>query len=95
MESDVVADLGLQAYQKNASTADTNAYYIDLGKPAAVGLECGAWERGCVGASGSKAGASVQGCDGIHPRGGTEASARHGELAAMLAVQAALAMGSA
>jgi len=50
---------------------------------AALGLECGSWEKGCVGAYGSKAGTSRQGCDGIHPRGGTHKSARHGELGAM------------
>jgi len=72
--------------------ADPKAFYIDLGRDAAVGLECGAWEHGCVGAYGSKAGASIAGCDGIHPRGGSVASARHGELGAMLAVQATLAM---
>ena len=36
-------------------------------------------------------GRSRQGCDGIHPRGGTLAEARHGELGAMLAVKVVLA----
>ena len=57
---------GFDAYQKLASAPDKNSFYIDLGKPAAIGLECGAWERGCVGAYGSQAGSSIQGCDGIH-----------------------------
>lgn len=39
--------------------------------------------RGCVGAYGTESiGASLAGCDGIHPRGGTNETARHGELGA-------------
>lgn len=71
---------------------DTRTYLIDLGREAADGLECGSWESGCVGAYGSKPGAAVQSCDGIHPLGGTKDRARHGELGSMLAVQAALAL---
>jgi hypothetical protein len=67
---------------------------VSTGREAALGLECGSWERGCVGAFGSQAGPSMQGCDGIHPRGGTHAAARHGELGAQLAVAAALAMAN-
>lgn len=81
---------GFEAYQ--AATPDKKTYFLDLGREAAIGLECGAWEHGCVGAYGSTAGASMQGCDGIHPLGGTQAAARHGELGAMLATQAVLAM---
>jgi hypothetical protein len=81
---------GFDAYQ--AKNEDPHTYFIDLGRDAAIGLECGSWERGCVGAFGSQAGGSMQGCDGIHPRGGTHAAARHGELGAMLATQAVLAM---
>ena len=81
---------GFDAYQ--AAQHDAKAFFIDLGREAAIGLECGAWERGCVGAWGSQAGSSLQGCDGIHPRGGTHAAARHGELGAMLATQAVLAL---
>jgi len=81
---------GFSAYQANSP--DKRTFFLDLGREAARGLECGAWEHGCVGAYGSRAGASAQGCDGIHPRGGTHAAARHGELGAMLATQAVLAM---
>ena len=52
------------AYQASLSKQDARTFYIDLGREAAIGLECGAWERGCIGAYGSRAGASVQGCDG-------------------------------
>eukprot|EP00035_Acanthoeca_spectabilis_P003886 m.96379 g.96379 ORF g.96379 m.96379 type:complete len:429 (+) comp12361_c0_seq8:78-1364(+) len=76
------------------SKRDDRTFFIDLGPPAAAGLECGSWEKGCVGADGSLAGASLEGCDGIHPRGGTGASARHGELGAMLSVRAALALAN-
>ena len=51
-------------------------------------------QQGCWRAFGSQAGPSMQGCDGIHPRGGTHAAARHGELGAQLAVAAALAMAN-
>jgi hypothetical protein len=111
---------GFDAYQ--AKTPDAMAFFLDLGREAALGLECGAWEHGCVGtysffvcctlqmiysrhilththlthastgAYGSQAGASMQGCDGIHPRGGTHSTARQGELGAMLATQAVLAL---
>ena len=80
------------AYQQSAK--DTKTYFIDLGRDAAIGLKGGAWERGCVGAYGSRAGASIQGCDGIHPRGGTVGSARHGELAAMLTAAPLKAMAA-
>ena len=80
------------AYQK-ASPADKKTYLIDLGAEAAQGLECGGWMRGCRGAYGTSAiGSSLAGCDGIHPRGGTNETARHGELGAMLVVKAALAL---
>ena len=36
---------------------------------------------------------SVETCGGIHPRGGTTYSARHGELGAMIAAQAAVRIG--
>jgi hypothetical protein len=78
-------------YQK--ANPDKNAYLIDLGAEAAKGLECGGWMPGCVGGYGTTSiGASLAGCDGIHPRGGTNETARHGELGAMLAVKAALAL---
>lgn len=84
---------GFDAYQ--AKSSDSRAYYIDLGREAAIGLECGSWERGCIGAYGSAGGGpTLQGCDGIHPRGGTHAAARHGELGAQLAVAAVLAMAN-
>ena len=83
---------GFDAYQ--AKKTDPRAYYIDLGREAAIGLECGSWERGCTGAYGSKGEPTMQGCDGIHPRGGTHAAARHGELGAQLAVAAVLAMAN-
>ena len=70
-------------------------FLIDLGAEAARGLECGGWMVGCVGAYGTRiSGPSEEACDGIHPRGGTNFTARHGELGAMLAVQAALALAS-
>lgn len=79
------------AYQK--AKADPKTFLIDMGAPAAQGLECGGWMKGCVGAYGTDGvGSSSQGCDGIHPRGGTNATARHGELGAMLAVKAVLAL---
>ena len=51
---------------------DSRAHYIDLGSSAARGL------------TGFNLGATVEGCGGIHPRGGTKYAARHGELGAML-----------
>eukprot|EP01044_Picomonas_judraskeda_P023204 COSAG03_NODE_6014_length_1131_cov_0.889535_1_plen_248_part_00 len=78
-------------YQK--TSADKNTHLVDLGAEAAQGLECGGWMRGCVGAYGTNTiGASLGGCDGIHPRGGTNETARHGELGAMVAVKAVLAL---
>lgn len=83
---------GYDAYQQMQVT-DSKTHFIDLGRDAAIGLECGAWEHGCVGYYGSRAGPSIQGCDGIHPRGGTQGSARHGELASMLVAQASVLLG--
>jgi hypothetical protein len=79
------------AYQK--ATPDPKTFLIDLQGDAAQGLECGGWMTGCVAAYGTPSiGASEQGCDGIHPRGGTNTTARHGDLGAMVAVRAALAL---
>ena len=47
------------AYQ--AHTPDPRTFLVDLGAPAAQGLECGGWERDCVGAYGTTtSGASEQ-----------------------------------
>jgi hypothetical protein len=75
---------GFDLYQGIADTAapkDTRTHYIDLGPAAARGLT----HFGIH---------SIESCGGIHPRGGTRYSARHGELGAMLAVKATLAIAS-
>ena len=83
------------AYRAEAP-GDAKTLFIDLGATAAVGLECPAWTKGCLGAHGSvsQPQGSIEACDGIHPRGGPKGVSRHGELAAMLSVQAAMAMAS-
>jgi lysophospholipase L1-like esterase len=76
---------GFAAYQGNHSGGnDTRTHYIDLGREAAIGLECWKWGVHYVPAYGSRCGPSFAGCAGIHPRGGTVGSARHGELGAMV-----------
>eukprot|EP00041_Stephanoeca_diplocostata_P007273 m.101646 g.101646 ORF g.101646 m.101646 type:complete len:410 (-) comp16814_c0_seq1:69-1298(-) len=70
---------GFKAYQSTAH--DQRTHYVDLGPTAARGLT----HFGIH---------SVEACGGIHPRGGTRYSARHGELGAMIAVQATLQMNT-
>ena len=70
---------GTGRYQHDAP-ADLRTHYIDLG-PTAM--------KGATGFGIS----SVETCGGIHPRGGTTYSARHGELGAMIAAQAAVRIG--
>ena len=69
---------GFTAYRTEAPH-DTNTHMIDLGRAASRGLT-------------HFHAPTAEGCHGIHPRGGTTTIARHGELGAMLAVQAVKAM---
>ena len=85
---------GFAAYQGNLTQNDTRTHFIDLGREAAIGLECWPWNVHYTPAYGSRCGPSFAGCAGIHPRGGTGGSARHGELGAMVAVRAAMAIAS-
>jgi hypothetical protein len=72
-------------------TPDPQTFFVDLGREAAIGLECFAGAAYAP-AYGSRCGRSAGGCGGIHPRGGTGSVARHGELGAMLATKAVLAI---
>jgi lysophospholipase L1-like esterase len=83
---------GFAAYQGNLTVNDSRTHFIDLGREAAIGLECWPWNRHYAPAYGSRCGPSFSGCAGIHPRGGTVGSARHGELGAMVVAKAVMAM---
>lgn len=67
---------GFSLYQKDSPT-DLRTHYMDLGATAMKGAT-GFGVR------------AVETCGGIHPRGGTMYSARHGELGAMIAAHAAV-----
>lgn len=69
---------GFAAYKKD-TPGDAATHLIDLGPSAARGLT-------------HFPAPTAEGCHGIHPRGGTTTVARHGELGAMLAVQAVQAV---
>jgi hypothetical protein len=78
-----------------AASADPKTHFLDLGRDAAIGLECtfrSTHDAHYTPAYGSWCGDSFSGCRGIHPLGGTGASARHGELGAMVATKAVMAM---
>jgi hypothetical protein len=71
---------GFEAYQKG--TPDKHTHFLDLGPSASKGLTHFGQH-------------SIEGCGGIHPKGGTRKTARHGELGAMLSVAAVRAMATA
>ena len=65
------------AYQ--AAAKEPKTHFIDMGASASKGLTHFGFS-------------SIESCGGIHPRGGTQYTARHGELGAMVAVHAVRAM---
>jgi hypothetical protein len=77
------------AYKASPSgQRDARTFFVDLGRDAAIGLECFGNDPTLIPAYGSRCGRSEAGCGGIHPRGGTTTIARDAELGAMLAVSA-------
>ena len=83
---------GFDAYRASAAgKADRKTFLLDLGREAAIGLECFPNAK-YTPAYGSRCGHSEAGCGGIHPRGGTTTIARDAELGAQLAVSATLAL---